>query len=173
MLRIYHRMKNESTNPDPLADAAQALEHAMADAQRAIAAARAAPGPIALALAESQKQCAALQAKIAVLEELGSRQRQELTDAALDVDGLRKEHDRYKAKVSCEHMTERVVWSAEHHLTLMASLDAFKMTVDALEDDRARLRRERNTFAAQAVATNDKRREAVADSKRSVDSLQR
>ncbi|KAJ7112301.1 hypothetical protein C8R44DRAFT_882677 [Mycena epipterygia] len=46
----------ESQTPDPLADAAQA----MADAQRAIAAARAAPAPVALALAESQKKCAAL-----------------------------------------------------------------------------------------------------------------
>ncbi|KAJ7132447.1 hypothetical protein C8R44DRAFT_49900 [Mycena epipterygia] len=165
-------MKTESPNQDPLADAAQALEHAMADAQRAIAAARAAPAPVVFALAESQKKCAALKIKIVALEELGSRQRQELATAALNADRAAKEHDRYKAKMTREQLTERVAWSADR-IGLVASRDALKMQVDALEADRERLRQERDKFAAQAQAANDKRRETVANFKCSVDSLQR
>jgi len=98
-------MKTESQTPDPLADAAQVLEHAMADAQRAIAAARVAPAPVALALAQCQKQCAARQNKIDDLVGLTSRQRTKLTMAASVIDGLRKD----KAKVACEQLTERMV----------------------------------------------------------------
>jgi len=47
------------------------------------------------------------------------------------------------------------------------------MKVDALEADREHLRRERDRFAAQAQAANDKRRAAAADFKRSVDWSQR
>ncbi|KAJ7108192.1 hypothetical protein C8R44DRAFT_744138 [Mycena epipterygia] len=72
-------MKREST-PDKLPDPLVAAAHALAEAQRQVAAATAAPSSALLALAECEKRCKVLQAELAELRD--DRLRDQTRDAA-------------------------------------------------------------------------------------------
>ncbi|KAJ7158978.1 hypothetical protein C8R43DRAFT_357198 [Mycena crocata] len=163
-------MKRESSSShsarDPVAEAARALAQAMADAQRAIAAAQSQPSPASIALAESQKQCRALQEKILTLEQINQRQNERLDSLATERDVFRVHADARERRI--EDLTTRLGAAQTARARERAEYDVKRAELEHLKAERAALRREQAQFAKEKSAA----RNTMAGIKRSFEALQ-
>ncbi|KAJ7036373.1 hypothetical protein C8F04DRAFT_1233153 [Mycena alexandri] len=187
-------MKDESSDtrgaPDPISAAAQGLAQAMAEAQRAIAAAQSQQSNASSALVQSQRECKMLKARNTELSELSSKLFSDVRAQSQTIEALRSRSDELAterdihrqhaqaregritmlqqriAAVESSRMKERLFREKERG-ELEALREEAKAGKAALKTERARLTREQNKFV------QDKRtaRKMLAGVKDSVDAL--
>ncbi|KAJ7506070.1 hypothetical protein B0H11DRAFT_1974707 [Mycena galericulata] len=185
-------MKAESTSTqDPVAAAAQALAQAMADAQRAIHAARSQNSPEKVALAAALKETRTLRAKISTLEASSRLQTEDIERLHLRCEVLAMERE--VAEVEKEAKDRRIgemvarLGAMETRLVAAetalrreraaalqerAGLESIVAREEALKADKLRLGRERTKLTKEQQAARSDRRATVGALKRSVDALQ-
>ncbi|KAJ7108180.1 hypothetical protein C8R44DRAFT_986766, partial [Mycena epipterygia] len=160
-------MKKEST-PDQLQDPLVAAAHALAEAQRQVAAATAAPSR---ALAESEKRCKALQAELAELRDDRLREQMRAAAAAerltAEVNELRSEKTVLLS--SLEEATKQVRERDAERAVFQASLESLQQREKVFNSARANmmeglkeLQRDRATFNTEKQAAQ-KSQQAAQD----------
>ncbi|KAJ7734110.1 hypothetical protein B0H16DRAFT_1467740 [Mycena metata] len=168
---------------DPISAAAQGLAQAMAEAQRAIAAAQSQQSNASSALGQSQRECKRLQVRVVELKELAAHQIDTIDTLRKRSDELATERDIHRehaqaregriamlqqriATVESSRMRERHLIQ-EERLELEALREEVKAGKAALKTERGRLTREQNKLLQDKRAA----RNMVAGLKRSVDAM--
>ncbi|KAJ7884275.1 hypothetical protein B0H13DRAFT_2537463 [Mycena leptocephala] len=147
-------MKGQSASPgpddDPIAAAARSLAQATADEQQAIAAALAENADAGVALAESRRECSALQAKVVALHQTVKQQHGEIAAVRANLDTLATERSTQN-----EHAEARALISAREHVNLAVERVALETQRSTLEPDKTRLRHDQTTLAKDTGSTSN------------------